>query len=271
MPKSSNFRDNSWAGKSRMLLLRILEKYIEWSLWLCTTSKNYDSRIRVKAHWGIPFFIHSTYCVWGVKKCFVLPFPRSPVPPCSPVLPFPPSPVPPFSRSPVLPFSRSPVLPFSRSSVPPFSRSPFLVLLHSFSVPCSPFLVLRSLFSVPRSPFLLLRSPYSVPPTPFPILRSSFSVSRSPFPALSLPFPVPPLLELRCPFFVPCRSNILLLLWYNSGHFKQRFPKHLSAMSTLIGKKNLWILRITLDRKKVSDWFIPGGVNWWAVANPVSY
>ena len=266
MLKSSNFRDNSWAGKSRMLLLRILEKYIEWSLWLCTTSKNYDSRIRDKSSLGYSIFYSQHLLCLRSSKMF-----RSPVPPfsCSPL--FSRSPVPPFSRSPVLPFSRSPVLPFSRSSVPPFSRSPFLVLLHSFSVPCSPFLVLRSLFSVPRSPFLLLRSPYSVPPTPFPILRSSFSVSRSPFPALSLPFPVPPLLELRCPFFVPCRSNILLLLWYNSGHFKQRFPKHLSAMSTVIGKKNLWILRITLDRKKVSDWFIPGGVNWWAVANPVSY
>ena len=167
-----------------MLLLRILEKYIE-------TSKNYDPRIRDKSSLGYSIFYSQHLLCLRSSKMF-----RSPVPL--------------FSCSPL--FSRSPVLPFSRSPVPPFSRSPFLVLLHSFSVPCSPFLVLRSLFSVPRSPFLLLRSPYSVPPTPFPILRSSFSVSRSPFPALSLPFPVPPLLELRCPFFVPCRSNILLLL-----------------------------------------------------------
>ena len=127
----------------------------------------------------------------------VLPFSRpAALPPCRP-------PALPPCRPPALPPSCSPALPF-----PPFLRSSVLL----FSFPRSPILVFRSSFSIPPSPFLLLRSPFSVPPTPFPILRSSFSVFRSPFPALSLPFPVSPLLELCCPFFVPCRSNILLLL-----------------------------------------------------------
>ena len=120
------------------------------------------------------------------------------------------------------------------------SRSPFSVLLSLFSFPCSPFLVLRYSFSVPRSPFLVprspfpvLRSPYSVTRTPFLVLCSSYSVSHSPLlvlcSSLSVPcskFTVPcsSFLELCCPFSVPCWSNILLLLWYNSGHFKQRFP-----------------------------------------------
>ena len=163
------------------------------------------------------------------------------------------------------PDSRSPVPPFSHSSflVP---HSPFLVLRFLFSFPFSPSPVLRSLLSVPRSPLLVLRSSlfiprssFSVPLTPFLVLRSSYSVPRTPFlvlcSSISVPrskFTVPcsSFLELCCPFSVSCWSNILLLLWYNSGHFKQRFPKHLSAMSALIGKKNLWILRFALDRKK---------------------
>ena len=110
-----------------------------------------------------------------------------------------------------LPF---PVL-LSSFSVP---RSPFPVLRSSFSVPRSLFRILRFLFSVPRSPFLVPRSPFSVLRSPFPVLRSSFSVPRSKFTV-----PCSSFLDHRCPFFVPRWSNILLLLWRNSGQFKQRF------------------------------------------------
>ena len=50
---------------------------------------------------------------------------------------------------------------------------------------------------------------------------------------------------------VPDSRFLVGVASYNCrGHFKQRFPKHLSAMSVLIGKKNILILRFTLDRKK---------------------
>ena len=150
-----------------MLLLRILEKYIE-------TSKNYDPRIRDKSSLGYSIFYSQHLLCLRSSKMF-----RSPVPlfSCSPL----------FSRSPVLPFSRSPVLPFSRSSVLPFS------------VPRSPSLVLRSLFSFPRSPFLFFRSSFSIPPSPFPVLRSSYSVSHSPFLVLRFSLSVP-----CSKFTVPC-------------------------------------------------------------------
>ena len=150
-----------------MLLLRILEKYIE-------TSKNYDPRIRDKSSLGYSIFYSQHLLCLRSSKMF-----RSPVPlfSCSPL----------FSRSPVLPFSRFPVLPFSRSPVLPFSRSSVL----PFSVPRSPSLVLRSLFSFPRSPFLFFRSSFSIPPSPFPVLRSSYSVSHSPFLVLRFSLSVP--------------------------------------------------------------------------------
>ena len=121
------------------------------------------------------------------------------------------------------------------------SRFSFPVSRSSFPVPRSSFPVPLSSFSVPRSPFLVLRSSFSV-------LRSS-SVPRSPLPALSLPFRVPrsSIFVARSLFFVGVTSHY----WrYNSGQFKQRIPKHHSAVSVLIRKKNIWILRSTLDRKK---------------------
>ena len=142
-----------------MLLLRILEKYIE-------TSKNYDPRIRDKSSLGYSIFLFTAPSVFEEFKN--VSFSRSPVLLFPPVLPFSRSPVLPFSRSPVLPFLRSPVL---RSSFS-FTCSPFLVLLSSFSVPFFPFLVLHSSFSVPRTPFLLLCFPFSVPRSPFLALRS---------------------------------------------------------------------------------------------------
>ena len=135
----------------------------------------------------------------------------------------------PVSRSPFS-FPRSPFLvhrfPFT------LFRSPFLVLCSEFSVSCSP-------FSVPRSPFSVLRSPFSAPRSPFSVLRSSFSVPRSKFTVPNSSF-----LDHRCPFFVPRWSNILLLLWHNSGRFKQRFLKHLSTMGAFL------MLRFNLDQKK---------------------
>ena len=113
-----------------------------------------------------------------------------------------------------------------------FPRSPFLVHRFPFSVPHSPFLVLCSEFSVSCSPLPVPRSPFSV-------LRSSFSVPRSKFTV-----PCSSFLDHRCPFFVPRWSNILLLLWRNSGQFKQRFLKHLSTMGAFL------MLRFNLDRKK---------------------
>ena len=134
-------------------------------------------------------------------------------------------------------------------------RLPFPVLLSSFSVPRSPFPVHRFPFSVPhspflfsvqnspflvlRSPFLVLRSPFSVLRSPFSVLRSSFSVPRSKFTV-----PCSSFLDHRCPFFVPRWSNILLLLWHNSGRFKQRFLKHHSTMGAFL------MLRFNLDRKE---------------------
>ena len=202
----------------------------------------------------------------GLRSNFgpILPFPRSPfpVPRSSFAVPGSSTSVPGSSFS--VPGSSFSV-PGSSFSVPgsPFPdlrslfsvpRYPFPVLSSSFSVPRSPFLVLRSSFSVPRSPFLVLRSrspflvlrsSFFVPRTPFPVLRSSFFVSHSNF-----TIPCSSFLDLHCPFSVPCWNNILPLLWYNNGHLKHRFPKHLIAMSALIGKKNLLILRFTLDRKK---------------------
>ena len=125
------------------------------------------------------------------------------------------------------PVSRFP-FPVSRSPFP-VPRSSFPVPRSSFSVPHSPFLILRSSFSVPRSPFLVLRSSFSV-------LRSSFSVPHSPLPALSLPFLVPrsSIFVARTLFFVEVTSHY----WrYNSGQFKQRFPKYHSAVRVLIGKR----------------------------------
>ena len=113
-------------------------------------------------------------------------------------------------------------------------RLPFPVLLSSFSVPRSPFPVLRPSFSVPRSLFIIFRFLFSVPR-----LHSSFSVPRSKFTV-----PCSSFLDHRCPFFVPRWSNILLLLWHNSGRFKQRFLKHLSTMGAFL------MLRFNLDRKK---------------------
>ena len=136
-----------------------------------------------------------------------------------------------------------PRLPFPRSSfLVSVSRSPFSVSRFPFPVP-------RSSFSVPRSPFLVLRSSFSV-------LRSSFSVPQSPLPALSLPFLVPrsSIFVARTLFFVEVTSHY----WrYNSGQFKQRFPKYHSAVRVLIGKKNIWILRSTLDRKKLQTGSYP--------------
>ena len=157
---------------------------------------------------------------------------------------------------PRLPFPRSSFLisvsrsPFSVSRSPFLvSRFPFPVPRSPFPVPHSPFLILRSSFSVPRSPFLVLRSSFSV-------LRSSFSVPHSPLPALSLPFLVPrsSIFVARTLYFVEVTSHY----WrYNSGQFKQRFPKYHSAVRVLIGKKNIWILRSTLDRKKLQTGSYP--------------
>ena len=97
---------------------------------------------------------------------------------------------------------------------------------------------------------------YPVSRFPFPVSRFPFPVSRSPFPVPRSPFPFPrsPFLVLRSSIFV-ARSlffvGVTSHYWrYNSGQFKQRIPKHHSAVSVLIGKKNIWILRSTLDRKK---------------------
>ena len=168
-----------------------------------------------------------------------------------------------------------------------FPRSPFSVLRSLFSVPRFPFLVHRSSFSVlrspysaPRTPFYIFRSmysrftfrssffvsrslflifaprsPYSVPRTSFPVLRSPYSFPRTPFPVPRSPFLV---FLPRSNFTVPCSSflefgcspSLVGVASCNCrGHFKQRFLKHLSAMSVLIGKKNHLILRFTLDRK----------------------
>ena len=185
----------------------------------------------------------------------LFPVPRSSFPvlrslfsvPCSPFLVFRSSftvPRSPFLvlRSP-FPVLRSPysVLHFPFHVLP--LHFPFLVLRFSFSVPHfrSPFPLLRSSYFVPRTPFPVLLSPYSVPRTPFLVLRSPFS-----FPALTLPFLVP-----RSSIFVGCSPSLVGVASFNCrGHFKQRFLKHLSAMSVLIGKKNHLILRFTLDRKK---------------------
>ena len=140
-------------------------------------------------------------------------------------------------------------------------RFPFLVLRFSFSFPRSPFPILRSPFTVPRSPyssvprtsFPVLCSPYSVPRSRFLALCSSFSVPRFPFPPLTLPF-----LVLRSSIFVGCSPFLVGVISYNCRvHFKQRFPKHLGAMSVLIGKKNPLILRFTLDRKKFQTGLYP--------------
>ena len=159
----------------------------------------------------------------------------------------------PDSRFPVLRSSFPFLAPRSPFPVPRFSfsvsRSPFPVPRSPFPVPHSPFLILRSSFSVPRSPFLVLRSSFSV-------LRSSFSVPHSPLPALSLPFLVPrySIFVARTLFFVEVTSHH----WrYNSGQFKQRFPKYHSAVRVLIGKKNIWILRSILDRKKLQTGSYP--------------
>ena len=157
-----------------------------------------------------------------------------------------------------------PRLPFPHSSFlisvsrSPFSvtRSPFLVSRFPFPVSRFPFLVPRSPFPVPHSPFLILRSSFSIPSSPFLVLSSSFSVPHSPSPALSLPFLVPrsSIFVARTLFFVGVTSHF----WrYNSGQFKQRFPKYHSAVRALIGKKNIWILRSTLDRKKLQTGSYP--------------
>ena len=108
--------------------------------------------------------------------------------------------------------------------------------------PRSPFLVLGSPFLVSRFSFLVFRSPSSflVPRSSFSVLSSQFFVLSSPFSVALFKFAVPcsSFLDLRRPLSILCWSYILLLLlWYNSGQFKQRFPKHHSAVSVLIEKK----------------------------------
>ena len=161
------------------------------------------------------------------------------------------------SQSPFLVFCSSFLVLRSSLSVP---RSPFLVLHSPFPVPHtpfpvhrSPFPVLRSSYFVPRTLFPVLRSSFSVPRSLFLVLRSSFSAPRFPFPPLTLPF-----LVLRSSIFVGCSPFLVGVTPYNCrGHFKQRFPKHLGAMSVLIGKKNPLILRFTLDRKKFQTGLYP--------------
>ena len=103
----------------------------------------------------------------------------------------------------------------------------------------SPFLVLGSPFLVSRFSFLVFRSPSS-----FLVLSSQFFVLSSPFSVALFKFAVPcsSFLDLRRPLSILCWSYILLLLllWYNSGQFKQQFPKHHSAVSVLIEKKRIF-------------------------------
>ena len=58
-----------------------------------------------------------------------------------------------------------------------------------------------------------------------PWLSADYAVILVRFPHSPLSVPCFSFLDLPCPFSVLCWSNILLLLWYNSGQFKQRFPK----------------------------------------------
>ena len=314
MPQSSSFRDNSWAGKSRMALviaryLRILKK-IDWSLWLSTTLKKL--RHVIKSLLGYPIYYSQHLLYLRGSKMFRLykkDIPR--LKPCVKggvwfVVNLPCNHDHTMTAMNLKQKLKLKPLKF-RSQTPVF---PFLVLLSPFSVLCSPFPVLRSLFSAPYSLFLVFcssftvpRSPFPVPLTPFFAFRSSFSFPRSPFPILRSPFTVPrspyssvprtsfpvlcspysvprsrflalcssfsvprfpfppltlPFLVLRSSIFVGCSPFLVGVISYNCRvHFKQRFPKHLGAMSVLIGKKNPLILRFTLDRKKFQTGLYP--------------